>query len=638
MNKQFQQALSAYKVGRLPEALRLAKSAVGKSGPAESGVQALLGNIHFKLGERRPAADAFVRAAKGMADRAPEFLKLAITLYEQEGAIDRIVEVGPRAVEANPGDSDLAFSVGNVFFGNGLRGDMTPIIRRLDRANDRHMALIINWYRLTGRYEELYAELEAQLADDPHNAFLRMSRFAVAREVLDFKAMEEHETIMRTPDAQPAPRLLSQESALGRILWCADEAINALPTQESNRHSLALTTTGPTPRRAFSPAGRITVGYLSNDFFDHATMTLFREAMARHDRERFDVVLLSYTEATAARQQQDWPGHLRDAVVPILEMSDQEACDFISRRGIDILVDLKGPTMGGRLGIVNRSDAPVKAAYLGFPGSIAGVDLDYAITDPVVTPDTSRPHWAEKLCRLPETYQANNWQTRARPQPMERADVGLPEDAFVFASFNSAWKITSAALSLWAEVLRAVPDAVFWVLCPNPLARRNLARALEDRGVRSSRLVFTEMQPYPAHVSRLPLADLALDTFPYNGHTTTSDMLWAGLPVLSVKGTAFAGRVSESLLKAIGLPELVAADGAAFVTEAVRLASDPYALTALRRRLEDNRFTAPLFDNDRFVRHLECAYERMAERARAGLKPDHIDVAALPARTGPFNA
>ncbi|MBD3838634.1 MAG: hypothetical protein IE911_18455, partial [Brevundimonas sp.] len=284
-------------------------------------------------------------------------------------------------------------------------------------------------------------------------------------------------------------------------------------------YAVTLPTAGHGKRRPFSATGeKIRVGYLSNDFYCHPMMTLFLRTMASHDTERFELRLFSYTEPHAATKQEEWPEHLRRAVIPVGELSDAAAAACIDAERIDILVDLKGHTMGARLGIVNLCGAPVKATYLGYPGSVTGVDLDYAITDPVVTPDTSKPFYGEKLCRLPETYQANDWQARPLPAFMEREDAGLPEDAFVFGAFNAPYKITPRTLSLWAEVLRAVPDAVLWVLCPLPLARRNLLAALEALGVARHRVFFAERKAGAAHIDRLPLADLGLGRAGIDGH------------------------------------------------------------------------------------------------------------------------
>ncbi|MCM2476561.1 glycosyl transferase [Rhizobium sp. CG5] len=638
MKGSLEKAVRDYQAGRYDAALSLAKSAVIPGNPASVGPLALIGNIHLKTGDQLAAAHAFAQAGGFAGDKAASFMKIAVRLYLALGLTEAVLKIGPRAAQLNPTDADLAFTVANLLFSNGRRGDLEPLLASLDRANPQHMALMINHYRLSGRFDELYAFLTSALAAAPDDAFLLSTRYTVAREVCDFEAMRAYETLMADPDRPDAERLLQREAPLARILWSENEALNSRPSNETRKFS-AGRLGQPVPRRPFSaPGTKIRVAYLSNDFFGHATMTLFREVMAAHDPEKFEIVLLCHTERHAATQQANWPEALRRSIVPVFDLSDAQVVEMIRDLGIDILVDLKGHTMGARLEIVHLSDAPVKVTYLGFPGSVTGVDLDYVIADPVVTPDSSRPFYSEKLCRLQETYQANTALARPLPQPSTRAAHGLPQDAFVFASFNATYKITPGAVDLWAEVLNAVPDSVFWILCGADIARRNLGAALTEKGVSPTRIVFAGNRPYAEHVSRLPLADLGLDTFPYNGHTTTSDMLWAGLPVLTKKGTAFAARVSESLLKAAGVPELVADNPADFVDRAVRLAADPAALRGIRQRLESNRFLAPLFDSERFTRHLERGYEMMAERARAGQPPDHIDVPALPARSTPFTS
>jgi predicted O-linked N-acetylglucosamine transferase (SPINDLY family) len=266
--------------------------------------------------------------------------------------------------------------------------------------------------------------------------------------------------------------------------------------------------------------------------------------------------------------------------------------------------------------------------WLGYPGSVPGVGLDYTISDRIVTPDSSKPHYEEKLCRLPECYQPNDSVSRPRPRPARRADHGLPEGAFVYASFNNVYKINREMVAVWADILRRTPDSVFWCLAPVP-ARANLLEAFAAERVDAERLVFAGAIDYAAHIDRVALADLALDTFPCNGHTTTSDLLWAGVPVLALSGESFASRVSESLLSAIGLEEMAVRDRAAYADLAVRLHDDRPLLAFYAERLARNLSSAPLFDSTRFTRHLESAFAAMAARARAGLPPDHIDVPAM---------
>jgi predicted O-linked N-acetylglucosamine transferase (SPINDLY family) len=264
------------------------------------------------------------------------------------------------------------------------------------------------------------------------------------------------------------------------------------------------------------------------------------------------------------------------------------------------------------------------------------IDLDYMIGDHYVMPEHSKPHFYEKLCRLPETYQPNDPAHRPIPRPTTRAEHGLPEDAFVFASFNGNRKITSQMLDVWCNILKRTKNSVLWLICNGPRAENHLALRFDERGINRKRVIFTTRIPYLRHMDRQQLADLGLDTFPVNGHTTTSEQLWGGLPLLTVKGTNFASRVSESLLNAIGAPELVAPDLQGYEDMAVELCNDPKRVNALKEKLIENRYIKPLFDAERFCHHLETGYMMMIERAKAGLEPDHIDVPALPARREPF--
>jgi predicted O-linked N-acetylglucosamine transferase (SPINDLY family) len=303
---------------------------------------------------------------------------------------------------------------------------------------------------------------------------------------------------------------------------------------------------------------------------------------------------------------------------------------------IDILIDMKGHTRGGRPGILNQKAAPVQIAWLGFPGTTVNIDLDYIVGDRYVLPDQSKPHYWEKFCRLPESYQPNNPVDRPRRKLFTRADAGLPDDAFVFGSFNATRKISVANIDLWIRILKATPKSVLWLMCKSDEARDNIRNRITAAGIDGKRVVFTKVVSYEEHMARLTLADVGLDTFPVNGHTTTSEQLWAGLPVLTMKGTHFASRVSESLLRAVDLPELIADNENDYVRRAVDLYENRDKLSVLAERLEANRLLKPLFDSERFCRHLEQAYALMADRARQGQAPDHIDVPALEARAEPF--
>ncbi len=363
-------------------------------------------------------------------------------------------------------------------------------------------------------------------------------------------------------------------------------------------------------------------------------MKLFRAVLKMHDPERFDVTLFCYTAEEHLGEdvdRSDW-----GKIITVREMSDVDAAQVIRDHEIDVLIEMKGHTRNSRPAILNHKPAPIHVAWLGFPGTTVNVDLDYVIGDRYVLPDVAKPHYWEKFCRLPESYQPNDPYNRPQTEMFTRKDAKLPEDAFVFASFNATRKISLENINLWIRILKATPKSVLWMLCKDQRAHDNILRKFTSAGIDRKRIVFTTVVAYEAHIARLKLADVGLDTFPVNGHTTTSEQLWAGLPVLTVKGTHFASRVSESLLHAIDLPETIAESNEDYVQRAIDLYNNPDKVKALKQRLEDNRWIKPLFDVERFTRHLEKAYEMMVDRAKARLEPDHIDVPALPPRETSF--
>ena len=637
MSEAMKKAVQSYQGGDFPTALTLLHRVMQAEKVKTQELYSLLGNTHLRLGQPVEAADAFVKAARLPGPNAAMLAKFALGLFARAGQRARIAEFAARAMQLHPTDSTIAYDCASALFGEGLYAQAAGLVPVLDRSNPHHLVLSVNCYRITGEFGRLSRELAEAQQRDPDNSLIAMSRYIVAREIADFPVIAEQEALLADLDSAPAKAFLAAEPAMARLLWSKTDAVNARASVDST--VLAAMPRAPF-RRPISPEGeRLKIGYLSSDFHEHPTMRLFEDVLALHDRTKFDVTLFCYTEPhQVVWQGRNFPPQVLSRIVFVGSMDDAAAAEAIRLRNIDVLVDLKGHTMNARLGIARLSDAPVKVTYLGYPGSVHGGGFDYALTDPVVTPDSAVPHFEEKLCRLPETYQANGQARRPLPKKITRAEAGLPEDAFVFASFNAIQKITPEALRLWCRVLRAVPSSVFWVFAERPEARENLLKAFAAEGIEPRRILFAKGMPYPEHAARLGLADLGLDTFPYNGHTTTSDMLWAGLPLLTLKGDAFQARVSESLLKAAGIEGLVAEDADNFCRMAIDLASSPERIAALKARIEDNRFRAPLFDSARFTAHLEEAYRLMADRARKGLKPALLDIPALPPRTEPFSS
>jgi protein O-GlcNAc transferase len=314
-----------------------------------------------------------------------------------------------------------------------------------------------------------------------------------------------------------------------------------------------------------------------------------------------------------------------DRFIEVRGMSDRAAADLLRDLEVDIAVDLMGFTGGARLGIFALRPAPIQVNYLGFPGTMGADFMDYIIADRFVIPLEHQADYTEKVVYLPDTFQANDATRRIGRVP-GRSEMGLPERGFVFCSFNNSHKITPTMFDIWMRLLGAVEGSVLWLLGTNASVERNLRREAEDRGIAAHRLIFAPRVTYSDYLARYQLADLFLDTLPFNAGTTASDALWAGLPLVTCAGEAFAGRMAGSLLNAVGLPDLVTHSLEEYEALALQLAHDSEALTAVKAKLAQNRLTCPLFDTDRFRRHIEAAYMTMWEIWQRGENPRSFSV------------
>ena len=372
---------------------------------------------------------------------------------------------------------------------------------------------------------------------------------------------------------------------------------------------------------------RIRVAYLSADFREHAISVLLAGLFERHDRRRFEITALSFGPAEPNAMRTRLEGAF-DRFIDVRNESDRSIAELVRRLEIDIAVDLMGHTHGNRLGVFAWRPAPVSVNF--FCPTDAPF-IDYLIADPVAIPEAHRRFHRERIAYLPDTFLATDSSRRIAERTPSRAELGLPETAFVFCCFNNTYKINPAMFGIWMRLLRQIDGSVLWLQQIQASATENLRREAAQAGIDPTRLVFAPRLPsMEDHLARYRQADLFLDTLPFNAQTTAADALWAGLPVLTWLGTTFVGRVAASLLHAVGLPELVAGSPAAYEARALELARDKAALAAIRARLAANRVTHPLFDTDRYRRHVENAYLTMWRRSQHGLPPETFMVSTQP--------
>ena len=376
-----------------------------------------------------------------------------------------------------------------------------------------------------------------------------------------------------------------------------------------------------------TPAGhkKIRIGYLADMFREHATLHLMIGVLELYDRSRFEVFGFDngWDDHSETRQRID--ASMKE-MLDITALNDRAVAAAVRDREIDILVHLNGWFGDGRTGVFAQRPAPIQVNYLGTPATMGASYIDYIIADRHVIPPGQKEFYTEKVVYLPDCYQPNDRKRRVAARSFSRRECGLPERGFVFCCFNNNFKILPQVFDRWMRILRQVEGSVLWLLQDNEHVAANLRSEAAVRNVEPDRLVFAARMPLADHLARHRVADLFLDTLPYNAHTTASDALWMGLPVLTQIGQAFPGRVAASLLRAVGIPELIASDPQSYEQLAIELAGNPQKFAAIRQKLADNRLTTPLFDTELYARHLDTAYIAMFERHKAGAVPDHIEL------------
>lgn len=369
--------------------------------------------------------------------------------------------------------------------------------------------------------------------------------------------------------------------------------------------------------------GKIRIGYLSADFFRHATHYLMAGLFREHDRSRFEIYCYDLSPINVGTTLAPEGA---DKFVDIRQMPDREALNLIRSHDLDIAIDMKGYTKDSRAYYFAARVAPIQINYLGYPGSMGLPEMDYIIADSIVIPEGEERGYSERIVRLPHSYQPNDDQRAIAELNEDRQSCGLPEKGFVFCCFNQSYKIGPREFDIWMPLLREVEGSVLWLLNCSPKAKENLQKEAAARGVDPARLVFAGVREHSQHLARIRHADLFLDTFNVNAHTTASDALWGGLPVLTLAGRQFAARVGASLVNAVGLPEMIVQTEQAYFDKALELARSPEKMAAIKGQLAINRLSQPLFDTAGYARQIEAAYEAVHRRRLDGLAPDHIRI------------
>jgi len=532
-----------------------------------------------------------------------------------------------RALDAHPAHAPACSNLGMVVWDQRRLDEAMPLLVRAVQLDPAHVGARLNLgsaLLIGNRIDDGIAQLREVLRLDPENAKAHGSLLKPLLDVCDWDgAADLASKLAERWASRPDDPLLEGVLPFTSLLVPLPPAMRLdLARRYAARVSAAAGPPLPVapPRR---PGERLRVAYASADFHNHATAHLAAGLFERHDRRRFEVIAYSYGIDDASEYRARLKAAF-DRFVDVRHETHRAIAERIARDGVDILVDLKGHTGESRPEIFALRPAPVQVNYLGYPGSTGADFIDYILADRVVIPDEDRRWFSERVVVLPASYQVNDDRQPIAERVPSRGACGLPDAGFVFCSFNKHYKIDRALLDAWMRILAAVPGSVLWLLGGH--GEKRLRRAAVARGIDPQRLVFAGKLPKPEHLARHRLAGLFLDTHHVNAHTTASDALWTGLPLLTLPGSSFAGRVAASLLRAIGLPELIAPTLEAYERRAIELARAPAALAELRSRLAANRRAMPLFDTDRYARDLERAFERMHEIQVAGRPPESFAV------------
>jgi len=476
-----------------------------------------------------------------------------------------------------------------------------------------------NIYFHLGRYEDAVAAYDKGLTLQASDSEARSMRLSAKMHLCDWSTFEkERDDLLAAVKlgqvAYPFVMLALSSAAEDQLLCAKKFSQTRFPGAGE-----------PLRRDRIYRHDRIRVAYLSGDFREHPVAYLVAGMFEHHDRSRFDVTAISFGPA----QDGGIRLRLKDAVEHFIDVagkSDQDVAALLRESETDIAVDLMGYTTNSRTPILANRAAPVQVNYLGYPGTMGADYIDYMIADRYVVPEAERRFYSERIVYLPDVFQANDSKRTMSEFAPSRAQVGLPENAFVFCAFNNSYKILPAVFAVWMRLLRQIPDGVLWLLAGNPNVERNLRREAENGGVDPARLIFAPRIPYADYLARYRLADLFLDTLPFNAGTTASDALWAGLPLITCPGQAFASRMAGSLLAALDMSELIAESMDGYEALALNIARDPALCAHLKEKLARHRQVAPLFDTARFTRHIEAAYATMWQAYQDGRPAENFSV------------
>lgn len=607
--------------GNFAQAVVLATSLAARY-PKSVQVWKALASAHASLKNYDEAITGFKRVVELDPNDPDGYLNLGAALQDR-GLYAEAAENYRRTLQLNPNYVNAHFNLGNALKHqrdlDGAIQSYQQTIQLSPNFADAHGELA-NALDEQSKYDAALPHYETALKISPSAIQFEVRMKRLQQQMCDFSIYDDFPDLLERVDANS----IAQWNPFILLAW-EDNPKNQLT--RAQKFIAKARQVEPLP---FSPANeprseRIRIGYFSADFHDHATLFLMAGLLREHDHTKFEIFAYSYGANTTGAWRKQAMGDV-DEFHEVANFSEAEIVALARSHSLDIAIDLKGFTAENRLGIFGYRLAPVQVSYLGYPGSLGASFMDYIVADPVLIPAEHRDAYSEHVIYLPHTYQPTDNARQISEEASTRADYGLPDDAFVFCSFNNSYKIGRDEFHIWMRVLREMDDSVLWLIDTNEWSVRNLRKEAERMGVHPSRLIFAKRAPQPEHLARHKHADLFLDSFFYNAHTTASDALWGGLPIVTKAGKQFSARVAASILTAIGLEELITHNNADYERMIIDLATNPEKLRSIREKLSDNIPQMPLFDTERYTRNFENALMQAHAIQMEGMNPRDIVV------------
>ena len=657
---QFQALTELYQKGDLAAVVEQGES-LALQYPDAAFLHNLLGNAHGALGRWDVGTEFYLKAIRIRPDIAEAHVNLG-KAFSQLGRLNEAISCFRNAARIRPAYADAHYSLGVALHMLKRDAEAIPAYQQAIAIRPDFAEAYENLgiaLRELGRFDEAAACFRRELMLRPKNAATHVhlgialakagrllesntafaAAVAIQPNLVDtngqrlFQAAKMCDWAMLAAEAETIATLGLEGPAVRPFVALPLEdqpARHRIRAERFVAERVIVSDIGPFARPSTKPE-RLRIGYFSANFHNHAVMYLMARVLERHDRARFDVHAYSFGPE-ASDEMRRRAQKAVESFHDVGALASREIAELARGHGIDIAIDLMGHTENARPDIFAYRTAPIQIHYLGFPGTIGAPFIDYLIADDTIIPEGQEAHYSEKIIRLPHTYLPSDDGREISPRSMTRAEMGLPEQGVVFASFNNSYKIGPKEFGIWMRLLEQVQGSVLWLSGSNPWATANLRKEAEKRKIDPSRIIFTKRVSMAEHLARHRLADLFLDTFHYNAHSTASDALWAGLPVITRAGQGFAARVAASLLTAVGLRELIAHSADDYERLILELARDPQKLAALKTKLAGLRNSAPLFNSERFTRHLEDGYTQAYQRHFDGAAPANITVSDPAAR------